>query len=210
VRSNGMKIYNCIVLFILAAALLMLSCKDNLHSSSPAIVKAELDRYPQQQLIDIYKTFFQGYFGPAHLISDANSAAEYIRQEIADANDFEDYDFVPLPPDGKFLRASLKLIKENKISLENFTAAFVKSAKPTSKADIEKWKKHWPKILAEIEKQKPDIPRFQEDKAFISSLLAKNEYVVHHSDEFIEKYHPHYRVINAEQLKTILDKTPTR
>jgi hypothetical protein len=206
-----MKIYNCIVFAILLTVLLTLSCKDNPDSFSLSnTVKQEIDRYPQQRLIDIYKTFFQGYFGPAHLITNANSAAEYIRSEIAEANDFDSVLYHPLPPDGKFVRVNLKLIKDGKISLEDFAAAFVKSAKPVSKTDIEKWKKYWPKILTEIEKLNLNIPRFTEDKTFIEGLLAKNEYVVDHSDEFVARYRPHYRVINAEQLKILLEKTPTK
>ncbi|MCX5633419.1 MAG: hypothetical protein NTW93_07085 [Phycisphaerae bacterium] len=209
--SNGMKIHNRIILFVLPAVLLLLSCEDNWGNSSLSkIVKRELDRYPGQRLVDIYKTFFQGFFGPAHLITDANEAVQYTKQELAEANDFEDYDFYPLPPDDKFVRMNLKLIKNNKISLDDFTEIFVKSAKPVGKADIEKWKKRWPKILSEIEKQKPDMPNFQRDKAFIEGLLAKNEYVVDHSEEFIAKYHPHYRVINTEQLKNILQNRATR
>jgi hypothetical protein len=201
-------VYNFSALLILAAVLSMLSCKDNASNFSLSdIVKAELDRYPQQRLIDIYKTFFQGFLGPAHLITDANSAAEYIKTEISEANEFDGVLYHFLPVDGKFVRVNLKLIKEGKINLNDFTWAFVKSAKPVSKADIEKWKKRWLKILAEIEKQKPDMPYLQQDKAFIEDLLAKNEYVVDHSNEFIQKYHPHYRVISKEQLKMKNEKS---
>jgi hypothetical protein len=198
-----MKIHNRIAIFILPMVLFTLSCKETDNSSLSVIVKQELDRYPGQRLVDIYKTFFQGYFGPAHLITDSNSAGQYIKQEIAEASDFDSVLYHPLPPDGKFVRVNLKLVKDGKISLENFTNAFVKSAKPVSGADIENWKKQWPKILAQIEKQKPDMPGFQKDKAFINSLLKKKEYVVDHSDEFIAKYNPHYRVVSVEQLKTI-------
>ncbi len=198
-----MKTHNRIALFILPAVLMIPSCEDKPHSSLSAIVKAELDRYPGQRLVDIYKTCFQGFFGPAHFITDANQAAQFIKQEITEANEFEDYDFYSLPTDGKFVRINLKLIKQGKIPFDDFTTAFVKSAKPVSENDIKNWKKLWPKILSEIEKQKPDMPNFQQDKAFIENLLAKDEYVVHHSNEFIKKYHPHYRVLSAEQLKSL-------
>ncbi|OHB58404.1 MAG: hypothetical protein A2173_08815 [Planctomycetes bacterium RBG_13_44_8b] len=194
---------NHTVLFILPMVLLLSSCRNINNTALSVTVKHQLAAYPAQRLVDIYKAFFQGFFGPAHLITDSNSAAKYIKQELAEAVDFEDYDYQPLPPDGKFVRVNLRLIKEGKISLEDFAAAFVKSAKPVSRTDIKKWKKQWPRILTEIEKQRPNIPHFQEDKAFIDSLLAKDEYVVHHSDEFIARYHPHYRLISAEQLKAI-------
>ena len=191
------------MIFVLPSFILMSSCKDYNRSSLSQIVKQELDRYPAQRLVDVYKTFFQGFFGPAHLITDSNSALRYIKQELAEANDFEEYDYCPLPPNGKYVRVNLKLVKTGKISLEDFTNAFVKSAKPVADSDIQKWKKIWPMILAEIEKQRPGMPNFAQDKTYIENLLAKNEYVVHHSDEFIEKYNPHYRVMSAEQLKII-------
>jgi hypothetical protein len=183
--------------------LFMASCRKTDNSSLSAIVRQEIDRYPAQRLVDIYKTFFQGFLGPAHLITDSNSAMQYIKQELAEANSFEPYDEQPLPPDGKFVRTNLKLIKDGKVPLEDFTAAFVNSAKPVSGSDIENWKAQWAKILAEIEKQKPNMPNFHQDKDFINSLLEKNEYVVHHSDEFIAKYNPHYRVMTAEQAETL-------
>jgi len=192
-----MKMKNYIMIFVLPSLLFICSCKSS-DASLSNIVKQELDRYPAQRLIDVYKTFFQGFFGPAHLISDANEAIQYTKQELAESNDFEDYDYLPLPPNGKFVRVNLKLVRDGKVSLEDFTNAFVRSAKPVSDKDIQKWKKIWPTILAEIEKQKPDMPNFQQDKDAINSLLAKNEYVVHHSDEFIKKYNPHYRVMAAE------------
>jgi hypothetical protein len=203
-QTSGVKLGRMrTVIFILPMVLFMSSCIKTDNSSLSEIVRQELDRYPAQRLVDIYKTFFQGYLGPAHLITDSNSAAEYIKQELTQAVDFEDYDYQPLPPDGKFVRANLKLVKTGKVSLEDFTAAFVNSAKPVNQTDIENWKAQWHKILAEIERQKPNMLNFQQDKDFINSLLEKNEYVVHHSGEFIAEYNPHYRVISAEQAKIL-------
>jgi hypothetical protein len=190
------------LLIVLPILFLLSSCKYADDKSLSKIVKQEIDRYPQQRLVDIYKTFFQGFFGPAHLISDSNAAKDYIKQELAEANDFEDYDYQPLPPNGKFVRANLKLVKAGKISVDDLTDALVKSAKPVSDKDIQKWKKIWPRILAEIEKQNPQMQNFQQDKDYINALLAKNEYALHHSDEFNTKYHPHYRVISQKHLNT--------
>ncbi|HBG27455.1 MAG: hypothetical protein A2Y10_02680 [Planctomycetes bacterium GWF2_41_51] len=189
-----------IFIFILPLIFMNISCEYCDDAKLSKIIKQEIERYPEQRLVDIYKTFFQGFFGPAHLIRDANSAKEYIGREIAEANEFEDYDFHELPPNGKYVRVNLRLIKEGKISLEDFTEAFVKSAKPVSDEDIEEWKKIWPRVLAEIEKQKHDFSNFEEDKKYINSLLAENKYVVHHSKEFNSKYPSHYRIVSSEKL----------
>jgi len=189
-----------IFIFILSAVIMNISCRYADDEKLSEIVKQEIERYPEQRLVDVYKTFFQGFFGPAHLITDAKSAKEYIRREIAEANDFEDYDFHKLPPDGKYVRVNLKLVRDGKISLEDFADVFVKSAKPVSDKDIQEWKKIWPRILAEIEKQKPDFENFEQDKEFIHSLLEKNQYVVHHSKEFSQNYPSHYRIVSSEKL----------
>lgn len=166
-------------------------------------VKTEIERYPGQRLIDIYKTFFQGYFGPAHLISDSNQVIEYLKEELKDSNESNCPDFCALPPNGKYVRANLRLIKQGKVPIELFAKAFMKSARQIEPNDIVKWKATWGEIIAEIEKQNPNLPKFQEDKEYINSVLAKNEYVVHHSEEFITKYHPHYRVITNQQMNVL-------
>lgn len=169
------------------------------------IVRKEIERYPQQRLIDVYKTFFQGFFGPAHLITDTGAAGNYIKQELAEANEFEEYDYQPLPPDGKFVRVNLKLVKDGKISADELTDALVRSARPVGKKDIQVWKKIWPVILAEIERQNPQLKNFDQDKEYITALLAKDEYVVHHSEEFAAQYHPHYRVVLSSKIHKIAD-----
>jgi hypothetical protein len=104
------------------------------------------------------------------------------------------------------VRANLKLIRDGKISQDDFVAAFVRSAKPVSKNDIKKWRKLWPEILAVIEEQKPNMPEFAHDKAYIEWVLAKGEYVVHHSKEFETLYNPHYRVMMAEEAERLTNK----
>ena len=192
-----------ILMIVLISVLFLCSCRDINHSAMQRTVRDQLDAYPDQRLVDLYKACFQGFLGPAHFITDVNRVSESIKTELARADVFEEYDFQPLPPDGQFVRVNLRLIKEGRISLEDFTTAFVKSARPVSQADIQRWKEQWPLILADIEKRNPGMAHFKEDKAFIESLLEKDAYVVHHSEAFIARYHPHYRLISAAQLRAI-------
>ena len=41
-----------------------------------------LQRYPESTLIDIYKYFFQGRFGPEHLISDSLLTLNFLKDEL--------------------------------------------------------------------------------------------------------------------------------
>lgn len=192
---------------VILSAMFLGSCEEcQICSMEADAVKNELGKYPDQRLVDVYKTFFQGFFGPGHLIVDANSANEYISAELAESSVFENYDFQPLPPNGKFVRANLRLIAEGRVSQKDFVAAFVRSAEPVSKNDIKKWRKLWPEILTVIKYHKPDMPEFAKDKAYIEWVLAKGEYVVHHSEEFKTFYNPHYRVMLAEEAEKLTNK----
>ena len=50
-------------------------------------IKMSIDRqlqdFPQSRLQDIYKSFYQSYFGAEHLITDTMSVRAYLREEIA-------------------------------------------------------------------------------------------------------------------------------
>jgi hypothetical protein len=196
-----------LILSVAIAAVFAGSCEEcQICSMELETVKKELAQYPDQRLVDVYKTFFQGVFGPAHLVVDANEANKYLSEELATSSVFEEYDFQPLPPNGKFVRANLKLIKQGKVSQKDFVEAFVRSAKPVSKNDIKKWRKLWPEILMAIKYQKPDMPEYAKDKAYIEWVLAKGEYVVHHSREFEVLYNPHYRVMLSEEAEKLKNK----
>ena len=55
---------------------------------SPQTVRTAFARiatdYPMATLQDLYKSCFQDYFGPAHIVADREGAVRYIRQELAE------------------------------------------------------------------------------------------------------------------------------
>lgn len=45
-------------------------------------------KYPLCEQRDVYKNFFQDYFGPGHIVTDTASAAKYLRHELEHADEF--------------------------------------------------------------------------------------------------------------------------
>ncbi|MBR5440515.1 MAG: hypothetical protein IKV37_03025, partial [Prevotella sp.] len=45
-------------------------------------VYKQLSGYPESRLIDLYKSCFQDFMGPEHLISDTQSAKAYLDEEL--------------------------------------------------------------------------------------------------------------------------------
>lgn len=167
-------------------------------------INDELMIYPEERLIDLYKSFFQGYWGPGHLIADSISALNYINSEIEGAEKYHKNLSQPLGHYGKYFRVNLKLVAEGKIPKEKYLSAFIQSANDPDKPSLEEWIVEWNKVIAVIEEGNFGINSFEKDKKIISQLLDDGKYVVHHSAEFVELYNPHYRVIDKEYFDKLM------
>jgi hypothetical protein len=52
------------------AAILIVSCGDAKRERIRKAVENQLGAYPESTLQDLYKNFFQDYFGPGHIVGD--------------------------------------------------------------------------------------------------------------------------------------------
>ncbi len=158
-------------------------------------VRAQLRTYPRSTLQDIYKNFFQDYFGPGHLIPDSSMASNYLRKEL------NAYDSISGPLteltgwQGNYYRVNLSVLKERKIPFDIFCQAFVASAGTTPIISPDAWPAEWRKIVKIIDDMGLNIAGYQADKQQLNEWLNKGEYVVHHSDTFNYYYQPHYRIV---------------
>ncbi|MBQ4434040.1 MAG: hypothetical protein II894_07795, partial [Bacteroidales bacterium] len=66
---------------------IMLMVGMGLSAQNTGKITAAIDRmmqqFPEAQLRDLYKSFFQDRFGLEHLMSDSAKADEYLRYELA-------------------------------------------------------------------------------------------------------------------------------
>lgn len=164
-------------------------------------VAAQMTVYPESRLQDLYKSFFQDRFGPGHLISDRQSAPDYVLSELASADTLMGPATEPCGWEGNYVRVNLSIVADGQMTAEELTDALIASAKEVKDKDIEKWKSEWAEIEAIIEELYPDIPGLEKDKARISDLLASGQYTCHHSAAYNAAYHPHYRIIASELLE---------
>lgn len=159
-------------------------------------VSRHLDSYPSSTLQDLYKFYFQDYFGPGHMINDPVAAEKYLDYELKQ-DDYKDTVMLfPTGYKGNFVRVNLQLIKEGTLSKTVFMEHFIRSANAVSGISMEQWREEWGRILGVIREVAPGLPGFEADRQRIDSLLERGEYVVHHSPLFMDTYHPHYRIIH--------------
>lgn len=184
-----------------------LSAADKTKPDSAAIVRAvhqELKYHPEARLQDLYKFFFQGEFGPGHLIANSDQALRYLEEELATSSEFDFLLWQPVGSQNQFYRLNLKLIKDGRIPLAAFGAAFIASATAPSALELENWRLTWQFILAVIEGMQLSLPDWDADRTAIEALLASGKVVGHHSDIYRRLYHPHYRLVDRLQFEQLI------
>ena len=192
-----MRIVFLFIIYLACSALI-------LAQDVPGFVSRQLETYPQSRLLDIYKSCFQDYMGAEHLVSNRESVKAYLDQELltTSVDEMLPRYYEPCGINGQYVRVSLRAVKENLIPEELLLDAFVRSANAEFRPTVGAWRYRWQKIQDEIDQMQLDLPHYQEDKAFIDSVLAAGKYAISHSPDYREAYHPHYRIVE----KTIFER----
>lgn len=170
-------------------------------------VERQLRDFPKSTLQDLYKSFFQDRFGPGHIVSDTSAAGNYLRHELNSSEFFHEIYYEPTGYESNYYRVNLSVLKENKMSYQEFFDAFIRSVEQVNLDDISEWKTEWSEIEAVIISMDLGLEHFEEDLEMIQSVLAQDKYAIHHSRVYNAEYHPHYRIIERSIFeKEILPK----
>lgn len=175
-------------------------------------VHRQLHTYPQSRLLDLYKSCFQDYMGAEHLVSDRQRVKAYLEEELSTTtlDDLMPWNYEPCGIDSNYYRVSIRTIKENVISEEILLDAFIRSANTPKRPSVEEWSKRWHVIIDAIDQMQLGLPNYQQDKAFIDSILSAGKYAISHSPEYREAYRPHYRIVERSiferELKPLIEK----
>ena len=181
-------------LIIMAALALSMTAQGN---DVVSFVNGLMEQYPKARLLDIYKSSFQDFMGAEHLVSDTASVRAYLEQELATTNvdELMPWYYEPCGVHGNYVRVSLRAVMEGKISAETLLNAFIASANCPSRPNVQEWATQWHGMIATIDKMVLELPYYDEDKAFIESVLEQRKYAISHSPDYREAYSPHYRIV---------------
>jgi hypothetical protein len=180
-----------------------------------AFVDKQLQAYPQLRLLDLYKSCFQDYMGAEHLVSDRQKVKAYLDDELSTTTlaELMPWSYEPCGIDGNYYRVSIRTIKVNVISEDMLLDAFIRSANSKERPSVESWRERWNMIVCKIDQMQLGLPHYQQDKAFIDSILSTGRYAISHSPEYREAYHPHYRIVERgifeRELKPYLEAART-
>ena len=160
-------------------------------------VQKQMETYPKSRLLDIYKSCFQYYMGAEHLVSDRLRVKAYLDEELQSTSldSLMTWLYEPCGVDGRYVRVSIRAIKEGLIKEDMLLDAFIRSANTPERPSVESWRDRWHVIIGTIEQMQLQLPNFDKDKQFIESILSAGKYAISHSPEYREAYHPHYRIV---------------
>ena len=160
-------------------------------------VTKQMQTYPKSRLLDIYKSCFQDYMGAEHLVSDRERVKAYLDEELqtTSLDDLMPWYSEPCGVNGQYIRVSIRAIKENLIAEDMLLDAFIRSANSEKRLTVESWRDRWRKIVDTIDQLELNLPNYQQDRAFIDSILSVGKYAISHSPEYREAYRPHYRIV---------------
>ena len=170
-------------------------------------IEYQLATYPASTLQDIYKAFYQEYFGAEHMIADTAAVRSYLNYELDRCDDqVITLYYEPLGVNGDYVRVYLNAVKDGLITPEQLLWAFLDSAKPAQHQTID-WATKWEAIVEVVDDLKPGFG--QEERDPLRQASQQNQ-AVHHSPDYNAAYHPHYRIVKREifeqQLKPALEK----
>ena len=166
------------------------------------LIKSEFELHPKAQLIDYYKLFFQGTFGPGHIISSRSSARKFLKNELEESSVFEETDYQNISYINEFYRVNLNVINKGMISFDGFLDAFLMSAKIEKEISHKEWLVDWENIEQQILLMKIPIENIEKQSTELWEIIT-NEQLISHSNIYRKNYSPHYRLFNAEQFLRI-------
>ena len=204
-----MNLMKHILLFLSFLLSVSLSAQD-----IKAFVSRQMAEYPKSHLLDLYKSCFQDYMGAEHLVSDQERVKAYLDEELttADIDELPDWYYESCGIKGRYVRVSLRTVKEGLISEDVLLDAFIQSAN-TKRPSVKSWSRKWHNIIGTIDKMGLNLPDYDMEKQFLDSILSVGKYAISHSASYREAYHPHYRIVERhifeKELKPLIDKGKT-
>lgn len=197
---------NCLkysLLFTLSLCTFLMSAQTRADSIRVAL-EYQREAYPASQYRDVYKNFMQDYFGPGHILDDTVAAANYLRYELENFENFDGPDSEPTGFEGNFYRVNLRLIKDGTIPYDTFFDAFVKSVQAIVPPDGQTWMKTWQEIDSEIRALGWTFENETADRTDLAEQFGRGNYIAHHSRAFNQANNFHYRIISRAIFKSLI------
>ena len=158
------------------------------------------------QVQDVYKLFYQGVHGPAHMLKNLNSAEQYLYSEYRNVGE-STHEFLldPVSLDGSVVRVNLRPYKAQRGNIKKLFKVLHLSAQQI-RGENEEFVAVWDQFVPLVKAGQLQFP-LHEVKIFDEQLRTHGPRTVHHSPEYREANKPAYRVVMREVYRSLIDIT---
>jgi hypothetical protein len=173
-----------------------------------ALIQMHMARYPQFEVMDVYKLLHQATFGPGHLIASKKAAREWLDSECEQLTPSTDEPLnESIHPDGLIVRLHLRpyLAHEGKTKL--LLEALIRSAEQVQ-GDQDLMARRWALFEEGCQPGGVYAARFdpQEVRLFGRTRRQEQWPAMHHSPAYQTAYQPHYRVLTRTEAEALCAK----
>jgi hypothetical protein len=156
--------------------------------------------FPKANLIDYYKLFYQGTFGPGHIIKDRKSAYDYLLIELKECSKTE----IPFLQDISFInpycRVSVEVIEKKMIDIDAYFDLLLESCNVQRILTPIEWNEAWMDIENILFQILPKLNEPENVELIHDNLYGDKLPMFRHSELFRDTYLPHYRLIRKDLI----------
>lgn len=162
--------------------------------------------YPEAQLCDLYKSFYQDFFGPGHLMADSQAARNYFDYELTDKSEWGGPLWEYTGQGKNFVRLNMLLVKKGIIPKDEYFKAFLNSLGRTDKPADEIWMSEWQEIDSIVNNNGYKFKNEEKDRKLILEKMNNRNFTIHHSQRYDSIYNFHYRIISLPEFEKLKSK----
>ena len=181
---------------------------DEAEKKVAALIETHVQRYPEINILDVYKLLHQAVFGPGHAVKNERSVQEVLEVECELLTPDASAPLVEnVHPDSKFVRLHLRPYLAACGDVRALLKAFVQSANAAT-GDLATMAAWWAIFEGMIAPGGPLAGRFDSRVVALERRTHASEQwpATHHSPRFERVYHPAYRVLAYPIAESLLGK----
>lgn len=171
-----------------------------------ALIQTHVQRYPEADILDVYKLLHQAAFGPGHAITNQRAARDWLERESATLRPFAGDVLVEnIHPEGRIVRVHLRPYLEAHGDLRKLLDGLLRSSREVE-GSLEQMAAWWAVFQHMTERGGPLAARYSARTVALigRTRAAENWPASHHSPPFERAYRPAYRVLTAPIAQEVL------
>ena len=173
-----------------------------------SLITTHVDRYPETDIMDVYKLLHQGVFGPGHAIQNQKTAREWLDRESETLIPNADEILVEnVHPEGQIVRLHLRPYLAHRGDIKRLLDSYIESSKAVN-GSIETMATWWKVFEGMTAPGGTLASRFAHRMVLLTARTRSNEQwpANPHSPVYDRAYKPVYRVLTRSIAGDLLDR----